>query len=134
MFADTLKALRISRKISQKDFARALKVSQQNVASWEVGRTEPSNMALKNIAEYFNVTTDYLLGHEGAAVTLSKTQAKFLKLFDKLNVEGQALIMGMLNSLGITHAKEKMSVVQKNTGGTNILSTGGHNSYNIVTP
>ena len=62
MIVERLKSLRKSRQVSQKDFAKALRVSQQTVASWEVGRTEPSNLALKDIADYFNVTTDYLLG------------------------------------------------------------------------
>ena len=59
IFSNRLKDLRIARQISQKDFAKRLGVSQQTLASWEVGRTEPANYALKNIADYLNVSTDY---------------------------------------------------------------------------
>ena len=62
MFAHSLKTLRKLRCLSQKDVARMLKVTQQAVASWENGRTEPSNMVLVEIADYFNVSVDYLLG------------------------------------------------------------------------
>ena len=137
MVSERLKFLRNSRSISQKDFAQALKVSQQTIASWEVGRTEPSNLALKEIADYFGVTTDYLLGRDvSGGVFLSKTQALLLKIFDMLNNEGQDLIMRILNSLEITHSKENnnVSFVQKNSGGTNFLATGGNNNYRIVTP
>ena len=64
MVVNRLKDLRIAKQISQKDFAKRLGVSQQTVASWEVGRTEPANDSLKNIADYFDVSTDYLLGRD----------------------------------------------------------------------
>ena len=62
MVANSLKDLRKSRCLSQRDVARMLNVTQQAIASWENGRTEPSNMALVEIADYFNVSVDYLLG------------------------------------------------------------------------
>lgn len=104
-FIDRLKSLRNSRKISQKDFAQALKVSQQTVAGWESGRTEPSNTALKDIADYFNVTTDYLLGRETIkAPALSDEQTTVLKGFDSLNSAGRNLLVAVLNSLRVSHA------------------------------
>lgn len=62
MVANSLRGLRKSRCLSQRDVARMLNVTQQAIASWENGRTEPSNMALVEIADYFNVSVDYLLG------------------------------------------------------------------------
>ena len=105
MVIDRLKSLRASKKISQKDFAQALKVSQQTVASWESGRTEPSNTALKEIADYFNVSTDYLLGRDTAkAPALSDEQTTLLKGFATLNSAGKNLLVGVLNSLRVSHA------------------------------
>ena len=100
MITDRLKSLRNSRKISQKDFAQALKVSQQTVASWEIGRTEPSNTALKDIADYFNVSTDYLLGRDAIkAPTLSAEQTTVLNSFDSLNSTGRNALMAVLDGL-----------------------------------
>ena len=105
MVIDRLKSLRASKKISQKDFAQALKVSQQTVASWESGRTEPSNTALKEIADYFNVSADYLLGCDTVkAPALSDEQTTLLKDFDALNSAGRKLLVGVLNSLRVSHA------------------------------
>ena len=132
MIVERLKSLRNASKMSQKDFAQALKVSQQTVASWERGRTEPSNMALKDIADYFKVTTDYLLGRDSKIRSLSETQKKLLGMFDSLNEEGQSALMVMLNSLKLSHAKQKSktaNVVQKNLGGINNLAVNG-NIYN----
>lgn len=100
MVTDRLKSLRSSRKISQKDFAQALKVSQQTVASWESGRTEPSNTALKAIADYFNVSTDYLLGRGiTKAPALSDEQTTILRGFDSLNTTGRNALMAVLDGL-----------------------------------
>lgn len=63
MFPERLKELRKQRKMSQRDLAQALTVSQQTIGSWEVGRSEPNTELLRKISDYFGVTTDYLLGH-----------------------------------------------------------------------
>ena len=102
MVIGRLKKLRNSMQISQKDFAQALNVSQQTVASWESGRTEPSHVALTEIADYFNVSTDYLLGHDAPA--LSDEQAILLKGFDTLNAAGRNLLVAVLDSLRVSHA------------------------------
>ena len=106
MVVNRLKDLRIARQISQKDFAKRLGVSQQTVASWEVGRTEPANDALKNIADYFNVSTDYLLGRDNLNrnTLLSNEQKKLLRGFDDLNDESKRLILGMIGQLNVARA------------------------------
>ena len=134
MIVERLKNLRKSRKVSQKDFAQAMKVSQQTIASWEVGRTEPSNLALKDIADYFDVTTDYLLGRESTVVSLSKKQTNLLDMFEVLNDTGQSTLMNVLGALKMAYGKQerKAGITQRNSGGTNFLATGGINSYKIV--
>lgn len=37
-------------------------ISFSTVSAWEVGKAQPSYDVLIKLAEYFNVTTDYLLG------------------------------------------------------------------------
>lgn len=37
-------------------------VSQTTVTAWETGKAEPSSSAITRIADYFDVSTDYLLG------------------------------------------------------------------------
>ena len=106
MVINRLKDLRIARQISQKDFAKRLGVSQQTVASWEVGRTEPANDALKNIADYFNVSTDYLLGRDNLNrnALLSNEQKKLLRGFDGLNDEGKKAIMVLISQMNFARA------------------------------
>ena len=131
-----LKQLRNEKHLSQKDFAKAMQVSPSTVGMWEQGRNEPSHEMLKLMADYFGVTTDYLLGRNSGDCALTKLQKALLEGFNMLNTEGQNLIMSMLGSLKMSHAKQANSsgIVQKNSGGTNFLATGGNNNYSIVTP
>uniref|UniRef100_UPI003F6DAF29 helix-turn-helix domain-containing protein n=1 Tax=Ligilactobacillus agilis TaxID=1601 RepID=UPI003F6DAF29 len=48
--------------MTQRDLAEAMRVSQQTVGAWETGRAIPGSDTLGELADYFNVTTDYLLG------------------------------------------------------------------------
>lgn len=62
MIPETLKIVRNKKGMSQRELAEKLGVSQQTIGSWEVGRTAPDPEAIKKIADFFNVSTDYLLG------------------------------------------------------------------------
>lgn len=62
-FGEKLKKLRDEKKLNQEQLANILNVSKSNVSKYENGIIEPNQETLKTIARYFNVTTDYLLGH-----------------------------------------------------------------------
>lgn len=64
MFSEQLKELRAKAGISQKDLGKALNMSQQGVAKWETGDTTPNPEMLTQIAQYFGVTVDALLGND----------------------------------------------------------------------
>ena len=61
MLGDKLKELRESKKITQQDMANVLGIARGTYAHYEINRREPDNDTLKKIANYFNVSTDYLL-------------------------------------------------------------------------
>jgi len=62
MFKERLKELRIEKKLSQKELALALSVSQRSISSWETGFRQPDFESLEKIAKFFGVSADYLLG------------------------------------------------------------------------
>ena len=74
MLAKRLKLLREHKHISQAELANTLDVAQQTVASWERDKSSPNYDILQRIADYFHVSTDYLLGHESEAQAIN---AKF---------------------------------------------------------
>lgn len=67
MLGNQLKRLRKERKITQTDLAQVLGVTQQAVGTWETGRTSPDPATLMQLAEYFSVSVDTLLGRAGIA-------------------------------------------------------------------
>jgi len=57
-----LKTLREQKGLGQKELAAAIKVSQPTISDWENGRKTPSAKSTAKLADYFQVTVDYLLG------------------------------------------------------------------------
>lgn len=56
-----LKTERTNRKLLQIDLANKLNVSKQTISHWETGQRIPDALTIKILADFFNVTTDYLL-------------------------------------------------------------------------
>ncbi len=56
-----LRELRISNNISQAELGKILNVTGQTILNWENGIYEPKISQLILLAEYFNVTIDYLV-------------------------------------------------------------------------
>lgn len=59
---ENIKKLRIAIGLNQVEFAKIMGVSKQCVSNWENDNVMPSIEMLIKIADYFNVTTDYMLG------------------------------------------------------------------------
>lgn len=62
MLGTRLKSLRNSRNLTQADLAKNLDVARTTYAMYEQNKREPDNKTLEIIANYFDVSTDYLLG------------------------------------------------------------------------
>ena len=56
-----LKELRRAKKISQLKLATDLNTNQNSISRYETGEREPGITELIRIADYFNVSLDYLL-------------------------------------------------------------------------
>ena len=50
--------------MSQMELAKATGISQSAIAKWELGKTEPTATAIITLAQFFEETTDYILGIE----------------------------------------------------------------------
>jgi len=61
-FTERLKSLRIERKLSQAELSQATETSQNAICLYETGKIEPSIKTLVSLADYFDVSVDYLLG------------------------------------------------------------------------
>lgn len=57
-----IRDLRKEKRLSQTELGKLIHVSQQTVTAWENNKAEPTSSAVVQLAEVFNVSTDYLLG------------------------------------------------------------------------
>lgn len=62
MLNEKLKEIRNIKQITQRELAKMLKVSPSTIAMYETGQRAPDPEMLKRIAEYFNVSLDWLMG------------------------------------------------------------------------
>lgn len=63
MFPNRLKYLRKKKDFSQQYMANLIGITRQGYAKYEDGKSEPDQETLIKLANLFEVTTDYLLGH-----------------------------------------------------------------------
>jgi len=89
MFRIRLKQLREGNGDSQYTFADKFGISQSTIGNWEAGKREPNFETLLNLADYFNVSTDYLLGRETQkkeldAIFEDERQAELLEIFNRM--------------------------------------------------
>ena len=98
IFGDIFKELRLDKHLSQNKVSEELKVSQALITKWESHQSTPSPEVLDYIADYFNVSVDYLIGRTNSRKQFDNIKFDNLDLvnhiYDKLlNVERNDLIV-----------------------------------------
>lgn len=64
MFGDKLRILRRERHLTQKQLASELSISRSALSLYESNKREPDFETLTKIAEFFDISLDYLLDRE----------------------------------------------------------------------
>ncbi len=62
IFSERLKLLRNNKQIKQKTIAEHLEITSNAYQNYEYGKREPDFTNLVKLCNYFNVSSDYLLG------------------------------------------------------------------------
>lgn len=83
-FSTRLTEERLNQKLSQDDLATAVGVSRQSITFYEKGARVPDIQTARKFAEYFGVTTDYLLGLSDNRTNETDAIGKKLGLRDAL--------------------------------------------------
>lgn len=83
--------LRKAKKISQQDLAKTLNVTQATYGRYELEVTEPNIDTLCKLADYYNVTLDYLVGRNylndiGYLTDTQKSAVELIKSLNELNL------------------------------------------------
>lgn len=67
LFCQRLRSLRQSKKLTAEQLGREFNVSKQTVSRWELGDRLPPLDVATALADYFNVSLDYLVGRSNDA-------------------------------------------------------------------
>ncbi len=57
-----IRELREDRDLRQSDISQITGIDQRTLSNYETGKTNPDSFAIIKLSEFFEVTTDYLLG------------------------------------------------------------------------
>lgn len=86
-YGDILKRLRNERGISQRELADRLKINRSTYARYETSATQPDFETLKLLANFYDVTIDYILGNsDRKELTIEEKLSKELRLRDGENI------------------------------------------------
>ena len=123
-FCEKLKELRKEKGLSQADIALFLGVSCSTYAGYEQGYREPSLALIKDLADFFECSIDYLTGREDdfgnivlktEAPNLSQQEQAIIATFRSLPKELQCRAAAYISKLGELVADEKSAATdQKN--------------------
>ena len=104
-FGTRLKRLRLNMDMTQQDFAEQFNLNKSSISKYEKDKNLPENQLLIEIADYFNVSVDYLLCRTDNATSLSDARLReegsvesleqlkqVLEMTDLLGLFGYALI------------------------------------------
>lgn len=76
---ERIRYLRIKNNLTSKELSRALEISESSISLYENGKRQPNITLLIKIANYFNVTTDFLLGIESCVNDTKASVTDFSK-------------------------------------------------------
>ena len=70
VFSERLRELRKQAGLTQDDVAGRVHLDKQTISQYELGKREPDFEKLERLCDFFNVSTDYLLGKSDVTVRL----------------------------------------------------------------
>ena len=116
-FKNRLKELRDEAGISMQKLAESVGASNAAVCKWENGLAEPKVCYIIKLADFFNCTTDYLLGRtddlgtvitpeSSTALTLSQKEYRMVTEYRRIDSEFKSIIDTTINAGSIMSKKQ----------------------------
>lgn len=109
MISTRLKSLREDADLNQNELAKSLGVSPSTIGMYEQNRRTPDSEMILKLSDFFNVSTDYLLGKSNIKNSQCSTSKKteqhltddeknILNLYKKLNDKDKAKVEGIMEN------------------------------------
>ena len=106
-FGDNLRSLIEERDMTQKELAIQLNIAPSTMGSYVQNTREPDFETLKLLANYFNVSTDYLLDNYNEKI-LNHQENELLRIFRSLPADQRAICLEQCRVfVRINYQKEK---------------------------
>ena len=124
---DNLKNIREERKITKKELCTKTGISERAYLTYEFGEREPKIGVIAKLADFYGVTTDYLLGREPKApepnpfadMNLDEDDEKeVISKYMSLPPEVRAMMLDVLLQLADA-ARKRQSDAESNSNGGN---------------
>lgn len=101
-----LKKLRAEHRVTQKQLADVISVSQQSINKYENHNIEPDIDTLIKIADFFNTSVDYLIGHTDierkiepvTSYDLNSEEAALIDSYRKLSQKQRSSICAVIEN------------------------------------
>ena len=87
-----LRNLREDMDLRQIDVAEATGIDQKTLSNYETGKTNPDSYSIIRLAQFFGVTTDYLLGYSSSDIKTNKDLVNRLEIIEKEIAEIKRLL------------------------------------------
>lgn len=105
MLKNQLREARISAGKTQQETADFLGINYSTYSGYKTGKRKPKPSQLQQLANFFGVTTDYLLETgstietKGATISLSKGELHLIRAYRELNTAGRAAAVATVEAL-----------------------------------
>lgn len=115
-----LAELRTAKHLSQTDLGKIFNVAQNTVSQWELGTRNIDNNMLIRLADYYQVSIDYLLGYESSRPNKEDTgtikeevddftndEIELIKKYRALSGHGKEIVITLLEQQ-YNHERKKL--------------------------
>lgn len=95
--------IRNAKKLTQADLARHLKITQQTYSAYETNKRQMNYETLCLLADFFEVSTDYLLGRQDAMPSFLNAEER--TIIERYRALDEHAKDGIQNSLAFEYAR-----------------------------
>lgn len=122
MLKDTLKQLREQNNLTKKDLCEKTGISERAYITYEYGQREPKISVIKKLADFYGVSTDYILGRPNAKApkdpfdeieTIDEMEKDLIKEWLNLDEKSRKSFLDVLRKIVIKEEARNKPVIEK---------------------
>ena len=104
---ERLKSLREANKLTKTELCKRLNVVYNTYNNWETNASNPPIPDLCMLADFYNVSVDYLVGHKIKELPITEVQA-LLQKYNRLSDKQRRFVNVMIDSINIINDENEL--------------------------